>query len=466
MFTQIVQYFYPDMKKEEIKKFGILALTFFFTIGAYWAIRLLKDVIFFKLAFPAELGWHPEQGRLFQPLAKMLSVGVVICFVLIYSKLVDLFEKHKLFYIICTFYTAIFVSVAGALYIQSLPQYGSAFLGKNLLAGLGWVSYFAIESFGSIVVALFWSFCASVVTSDAAKRGYPFIIMFGQVGAIIGAGMTMYIDTYAMLALATFSVVAIMFAIKYFMTLPAQERIGNREAHATEKVKEGFFEGFFSGLRLLFTRTYLLGILAVSTLYEVINTIVDYQMKSQASLHPVYGTTKGFQQFLAIYGLATNGLAFLMALLGTRYIIKKYGLTVALLFFPVCLGIALIILYGYFAGWIMAKPNATQLLWGTFGVMMLAKGLSYAVSNPTKEMMYIPTSKDAKFKSKGWIDMFGGRSAKALGAKISDPFKAHLADLMVYGTVIGLGLVGVWFLAALYVGRKNAQLTRDGKIIE
>lgn len=464
MFTQAVHYFFPDIKKEEIKKFGLLALAFFFTIGAYWAVRLLKDVIFFKMAFPVELGWAPDQGRLFQPLAKKWSVLVVICIVLIYSKLVDLFEKHKLFYILCTFYAILFSCIAGSLFVQT--TWGSVYIGKTLMAAMGWISYFAIESFGSILVALFWSFTASVVTPDSAKKGYPLIITAAQIGAIGGSALNLFpnmVGPWLVLAISTACVVGIMIVIKTFMTtVPYQDRIGNREAHATEKKKEGFIQGFVSGLTLLFTRKYLLGILVVSTFYEVINTIVDYQMKSQAALHPVYKSAENFQYFMGLYGLATNALAFVMALLGTSYIIKRFGLTWSLLVFPACLSLALAILYGFF----LTGPTPSALLWATFAVMMLAKGLSYAVSNPTKEMMYIPTSKDAKFKSKGWIDMFGSRTAKASGASVTDMFKHDLNDLMMYGTFFSFGLIGIWILAALFVGRANAKLTKEGKIVE
>lgn len=465
MLTQVVHYFYPDLKKEEIKKYGLLSFAFFLTIGAYWTLRLLKDTVFFKLAFPVELGWAVGQGRLFQPLAKTISVFVVIALVAVYTKLVDMFEKHKLFYIVCGFYAIIFSAVTGALFVQSV--WGSVYLGKTVLGAIGWITYLAIESFGSILVALFWSFTASVVTTDSAKRGYPLIIAAAQVGAIGGSALNLFSEQiggiWQLFLLSTLFVLAIMFVIKAFMTIiPVQDRIGNREAHATEKKHEGFIEGLVAGVKLLFTRGYLFGILIVSTFYEVINTIIDYQMKSQADLHPSYQSATAFNKFMGVYGLATNTLAFLMVLLGTSYIMKRYGLTFCLLFYPVILTGALSALYGFF----LTSPSATYLLWATFGVMMVAKGLSYAVNNPTKEMMYIPTSKDAKFKTKGFIDMFGSRMAKMGGARVSDPFKHHLADLMTYGTLLSFGLIGIWLAAALYVGRKNAHLTKEGHIVE
>lgn len=98
--------------------------------------------------------------------------------------------------------------------------------------------------------------------------------------------------------------------------------------------------------------------------------------------------------------------------------------------------------------------------------MMIAKGLGYAVNSPVKEMMYIPTSKDVKYKTKGFTDVFGGRMAKMGGSRITDAFKHNMSDLMVYGTLWSLGISIVWIGAALYVGKKNAQLVRDNEIVE
>ncbi len=465
MVSQIVKVFYPDLNNKEVRKFGLLSIAFFFTIGAYWMLRLLKDTVFFKIAFPESLGWAPHQGGLFQPIAKTWSVVVVIALVFIYSKLVDLFEKHKLFYIICSFYGLIFSSIAGLLLYRDF--YGDVAIGRTAMAGLGWVSYFAIESFGSIVVALFWSFVASITDSDSAKRGYPFIVAGAQIGSIGGSALTMFAEQlggiWRLFALSSIFVFTIMAIIYYFMlTTPADQLIGNVKAAETAKKKEGFIEGFVSGITLLFTRSYLIGIFVVSTFYEVVGTIVDYQMKRQASALPEFATETGFAKFMGMFGVASNGLAFLMALLGTSYLIKRFGLTFCLLVYPLCLGGAMTLLYMFFK---LGAPSASALLWATFGVMMIAKGLSYAVNNPTKEMMYIPTSKDAKFKAKGWTDMFGGRLAKAGGSQITDAFKHNLTDLMSYGTAVGLGLITVWSTVALFVGRKNAQLIKENKIV-
>jgi len=466
MLARLVHYFWPDLDEHEIKKFGILACIFFLIIGSYWLLRLLKNIVFYKIAFPVTLGCPEDYGRLMQPIAKFWSPFVIIPLVFIYSKMVDWFEKHTLFYILTSIYTALFASITTLLAMRHF--WGDAFLGKSLLAAVGWISYFTIESFGSLIVALFWSFTASITTTDSAKKGYPLISTMAQFGALVACIPTLGIEQlggiWTLFLGATLSVASTIFGMYYFMrTMPPQQLIGNRMAHATEKQKEGFFKGFITGITLLVTRPYLIGVLIVSCFYEIITQIIEYQMQSNACTHPAYGSEAGFAQFQGIYGICVNALAFIMALLGTSYLIKRYGLRFCLLFFPTCLGIAFMSLYAFFK---LGDPTAGQLLWATFSVMIVAKGLGYAVNNPVKEIMYIPTSKDVKFKTKGWIDMFGGRTAKQAGAQITDAFKHKIPELMVFGTLVSMGLTAVWVIAAIYVGNKNKRLIAENKIIE
>ena len=465
MFVRMVRYFFPNIEDHEIPKFTLLAMTFFLIIGTYWLLRLLKYTIFMKVAFPEELGWVVQQGRLFQPTAKFWSPFFVLAMVLIYSKLVDLFKKHQLFYYLFVL-SIVFAGLAAGLFYKD--YYGLHCIGCYPLAAIGWISYFAVESFGSLVPALFWSFTNSVSDSESAKHGFPFIISMAQIGAVVGSGTLFFSDKigalWPILVLASILVAAVIPMIRYFVKIvPPQELVGYKAAAVTETRKEGFFEGFISGFTLLVTRRYLLGILVVSTFYEAVSQIVEYQMQSQASMSPAYASDLAFAKFMATYGIAINVASFLLALLGTSYIIRRFGTRKSLLIYPVAFAITLLVLFCYFYFW---SPSTTALMWATFGSMVVIKSMGYAVNNPTKEMMYIPTSKDAKFKSKGWIDTFGSRFAKAGGAQVSNAFKHTLQDLMFFGTFFGFGLIGLWFFVALYVGKKNAQLIRDNEVVE
>ncbi len=240
--------------------------------------------------------------------------------------------------------------------------YGDVFLGKHTLALVGWVSYFAIESFGSLIAALFWSFTNSICDSESAKRGYPFIIACAQIGAIVGSSLMIF--SYALglpqlFALVTCFTASIMILIWHFMkTIPASQQVGDKHAAQTEKIKDTGIAGFTAGIRLLFTRPYLIGIFIVSTVYEIISQVIEYQMKSQADVFPRFSTELGFAQFQGYYGVATNTLAFLMALLGTSYLIKNYGLRFGLLFYPSMLGHRICLAFCLFYLWHADGRNA------------------------------------------------------------------------------------------------------------
>lgn len=459
MTNGIINYFYPDIPQEEIKKFTLLSTVFLLIIGSYWMLRILKDTIFLGgIAFPEGV------GRINQPLAKMYSVVVVFFAIMVYSKLVDKFKKQTLFYILCSFYSILFLGMTAVLVVYEVFP---GVLTTEYRAIFGWSSYFAIESFGSILVALFWSYMASTTTTVSAKRGYPIIVTSGQIGAIGGSLLNLFAPNligdkiWPIFLVATAFIVGVIFVVKKIVaTVPDELMVGNPEAATTVKRKVGFFEGLFNGLWIIVSRPYIFGILIISTFYEIVATIVDYQMKAQASI--LYDKT-GLLKFMASFGVCVNSLAFLMALLGTGYLMKRFGLRFCLLFYPVTLSCVLVALYSYFN---FGAPTSTQLLWATFGAMVIAKSLSYAVNNPTKEMMYIPTSKDAKFKAKGFIDSFGGRLSKMAGSGVNNLFKHNLTELMAYGTLLSFGLIGVWAIAAVFVGIKNAQLVRTGKIVD
>lgn len=503
MLKNLILYLYPGINKDELKKFEILSIIFFLIIGAYWSLRLLKNAIFMKVAFPMELGWEFDKGRHLQPLAKILSVPFVLIMVTIYSGLISKYKKHQLFYIICSFYSVLFMLIAGVLFIKD--SYGLEGLGrilggwfndnhmlasKYILAATGWASYFFVESFGSLVVALFWSFTSSITTTESAKNAYPFIVSVAQIAAIIGSIPLFFTEKigsfWPILLLTSLLVTLVIPAVYYFMkVIPPDQMVGDKVAAKAENQKEmpqilqqkgiklnrlwqiyiysmELINKLFGGIIFLVTSTYLIGVFIISTFYETIAQIIEYQMQSQATGHPFYGTEHGFGQFQSIYGMSINTLSFLISFLGTSKLIKYFGVRQALLVYPIASLIVLAFIFSlYFMG-----IQGTNLLWIMFGIMVIVKGLGYAVSNPTKEIMYIPTSKDVKFKAKGFIDTFGSRIAKLGGGLVNDRFKKNLSELMLYGTSISVILNLIWVAAAAYVGYRNQKLVKENKIID
>ena len=337
MIHRVIHRFFPDLNDQEVQKFSILSLGFFTIVGAYWLMRLLKETVMYKIAFPIELGWACGHGRMMQPLAKSLSPLMIILVILLYSKLIDRYKKQTLFYIICSGY-ALFFTVIGILLGIKLSM-GSACLGKSLLAAVGWAVYLGTESFGSLIITLFWSFVVSISKTDEAKKGFPLIIAGGQLGAIIGSSLNLFTEqlggTWILFFIAAAAIATIIPIIVYLMkVVPESQLIGNVKAHASEDKKEGFVEGFLTGMQLLCTKPYLMGILIISTIYDIASQIMDYQMHSLADISSLFHGEIGFSQFQGIYGITTNTLSFAMALLGTSFLFKKFGIRRCLLIYP------------------------------------------------------------------------------------------------------------------------------------
>jgi ATP:ADP antiporter, AAA family len=432
-FTKVVHFLWGEISLEEAKKFAFLSAIFFFIIGSYWMMRELKNALFMNIVGPTGL-----------PYAKMVSLVSITLLVLFYNKLIDWFERTNLIYIITSFFAILYFAIA---YFAAHPTIGIGNTQASKYRLFGWFLYVAVEAFGSIVVSLFWAYVASIMDTASAKKGYPLILAGAQLGSILGsvAVMTLpqVIGVPILFGIAAGLVLIVPFLIRIFSQKYKQQTMGT--------VQEKKATGIFEGLRLIGTKPYLMGILVVSITYEIIITILEYQMNFYAKQS--LGSIEKVASFLGMQGVAVNSISFIFALVGTSFFIRKFGLTTCLILYP--LSIAGFVLYAW------SLPTLYVFLVCVVGI----KGLSYALNNPCKEIMYIPTSKDVKFKAKGWVDAFGGRTSKSIGSMVNALFPV-LSELLVYGSIISLGVIAAWIPVAWYVGTTNSKLVQENKLIE
>jgi len=142
-------------------------------ICGFWLLDSLKDPIIANTI-----------GMEYQPLAKFLSVVTTLIVVCIYDFATSSVSKPVLFHLVSLFY-GLFILILAA-YLAD-PVNGLSNREKNPKRYLGWICYFVIESYGSLMVALFWSFTNSIMDLEQAKGAYGLIISIAQIGAIIGS---------------------------------------------------------------------------------------------------------------------------------------------------------------------------------------------------------------------------------------------------------------------------------------
>lgn len=437
-----IRLIWGNLTVSEIKRFGLLAVSLMLTIGPYWMLRVVREAIFIDLV-----------GVRWQPWGKIASVIFIIPLILIYSKLIDLFKKEKLFYVIYFTYVVLFLGIA---FFTEFPDYimwaGSTSPFFSWIPGklVGWLSYAIVESFGALAPALFWSFVASYTTTEAAKRGYGMILSVTQLGTISGtlfiANFSQRLGLTIIIVIAASFIATVPFVIRQFLKL---KHADTQKFLRKNKPKTGFFEG----IRLLIKQPYLLGIFIITAGYEVTGTFLEFQMNILG--HQRYPSKEAFAAFYGQYGFFVNLLTFLFALMGTSLFLRHFGLRICLLLFPIATGI------------IILNARIFPVLPVIVVSMVILKGLSYALNNPSKEILYIPTSRDAKFKAKGWIDVFGIRTLKASGSGINAFFrKLAPAETIAYATPILLTFVSIWLVIAKLTGSKHHKLVKEGKIVE
>lgn len=452
MVSNLFRVLWGDLSREEYKKFGILAVAMMLIIGNYWMLRVTKDALFNLF-----VGY-----KTYGPIVKMVSPFIMLAVVLGYSKLVDLLKRSALIYVMCAFYGISFLALSFFIAHPNTVTISESSALYPLVSwipgkGIGWVAYLLLESYGSLLVALFFSFIASVMTADLAKKGYGFLFVFIQLATVIGILVEMFIVQSVgfptIYLIGGILVLIAPFIIKIYLSVFASEIQSMQNTHQEKKKNTGFLEG----ARLIFTHPYVMGLFVVASFYEIISTIIEYQMGITAlsvytTQHSAFAVFKGYQ------GLGINILSFVFAFVGgTSIFMRKFGLKFCLIAFPSTIGIVVLACYfSYFIG----IGNA-HLMWILLGASVAIKGLNYALNKPTSEVMYIPTSKDVKFKSKGWVDMFGLRATKAIGGGVN-----WLTPLLLYGTIASLGVIGIWVFVAAFVGNKFNKLQKENTIIE
>uniref|UniRef100_A0A7S0IL69 ADP,ATP carrier protein n=1 Tax=Calcidiscus leptoporus TaxID=127549 RepID=A0A7S0IL69_9EUKA len=445
MLSAVVRVLYGELPHEKLVQASFFSALLCFVVGIYWMMRSLKDSVFATVV-----------GLEYQPMAKMLSLVVVTVMLFLYNKLVDVIPRHELFKVICGGYSAIFLCTAVMLKSTTYGLYGpdDLALPASPMRLLGWVHYFAIESYGSLVVSLFWQYTNSQVALKEAKAQYGLIVAGGQVGAISGCTLVVsskklgVAELYGAGGLLTLvSPVIVYFYLRRFPPSLAASGSSSSGGASAKRVAPGLFEG----LRLLFKHPYVLGIFAVSALFEIIATILDYQMKVLGKA--AHSSTADFASFMGLFGQATNSVSLVFSVVGTSFVIRSLGLRYTLMLFPVALMAVVCVVY--------YSPS----MWVLFWVMVTIKGLSYALNNPSKEMLYMVTTDSIKFKAKSWIDVFGGRASKALGSVITNTFKKPVTALMLYGSLISFGIAAALLLITSALGRAFERLTATDQII-
>ncbi len=429
-----------NVKRDEWPQVLLMFSYFLLVIATFWVLKPIKKSLFlsyyqgsgFDLA-----GWHLQAAQA-ELLAKVLNMVVAFVAVMVFTVLVRRFRRQQLTSIFSVFFIVSFI-----FYSLRLDAAGDVTV---------WSFYLFGDLYSTLMVATFFAFLNDSVTAEKAKRLYGVILLGGVAGGPLGttAKYTLPLSESTWMWVVSGAAVIIMIVAIVagrLVSAAADTPVADQPGEVEKSASDGGdvqSNPAVEGAKLALRSRYLLSIVAVVGLYEMVSTIMDFQF-SATVIHYLEGDEIG-KQFDLVFTV-TAWVAFGVQLLLTSFVMTRFGVGAALLFLPVA---AMLGSVGFLIAPVLLVGSALNTC---------DNGFSYSINQSGKEALYVPTTKDEKYKAKAFIDMFVQRFAKALAVFLS------LGITMVFSgfeSIRWLSLATVvilvlWIAAARYAGRVFAE---------
>jgi ATP:ADP antiporter, AAA family len=304
--------------------------------------------------------------------------------------------------------------------------------------------------FNISLVAQFWSYANDIYTKEAGQRLFPMIMIGMTAGAPLGsliAGNLFGLGFAPQTILQISAVLLLVTLGLYFVINGRQER---RAAAAEEPLPRG------GGFGLVFGSPYLRLVALLIVLLNIVNTTGEYLIarlltvnaNALAALDPAFNKEAYFGAFFGSYQFWVNVTAFVLQAFVASRLVKRTGLRGALLALPlIALGGYTIVAAGVgfaIVRWVKTAENATD----------------YSIMNTARQLLWLPTTREEKYKAKQAIDTFFVRGGDVLSA----------AAVYLGTTVVGIGVTGfatanvvltlVWLGVVFLILRQQRDLNR------
>jgi ATP:ADP antiporter, AAA family len=308
--------------------------------------------------------------------------------------------------------------------------------------------YIWLGIFNVFVISQFWAFATDLYTEGQGRRLFPMIGVGASLGAWMGAstvaplvqrgGFTPY---SLMIAAAAVLLLALVLTV---IVNRRESARGDAEAAKLDQAPLGREGGF----ELIRKDRYLLWIAALTVLLNVVNTTGEFLLNRLVETEALarFGSDPGLRAdsqrfvgaFFGTFNASVSFVGFIIQLFVTSRVFRFMGVRGALFILP------LIALVNYSV--IAVAPLLAVVRIGK----ILENSTDYSIQNTVRQAVYLPLTREAKYKAKAAIDTLFTRMGDVLSA-------AFVAT----GTAIGLGAGG---FAWLNVGLTVAWLGVAGQI--
>ena len=417
-----------DIRKGERTRTLLMFLYYFIVIASFWFLKPARSAL-------------TVQNLSADPIPKLRVVSALLLSVVVigYSVVVTRLNRERLAYLIIgSFFWLIAIFVFAFHHFE-----GSALLYYSF--------YVFLDLFITINVALFWTFLADISDSDSAHRLYGVIGAGGVLGGFVGSFTNKSIE--AVTGPGTLMLIVLgAYGLLFFIVWGVSRRLGSdlRDKRPIVEAHQSRLAEALEGARTVLRSPYFLAICFLLASYEFISTVNDFCFhKAVDLLVPKEQLGSFFSSFFLVLNIVAMGAQVIL----TPLILRRLGLTAALLVLPVLL---FCLSTGFF---ILPLLVTVQALY------MADNSLNYSINQTSREMLFVPVPRKDKYKALAFIDMFVLRFAKAVAGISMISLQAFfvirgIEDLRWY-MIMTVILAVVWITLAIYLGRRYRRINEE-----
>jgi AAA family ATP:ADP antiporter len=415
---------FTDVYDGEAAQLLLLTLNVFLILTAYYLMKPVREVLILNQPGGAELKAYAYGAQ----------AVVLFAVVPLYSMLATHLPRRRL------------INVVTAFFIACLPLFSLLTQGP---APIGFVFFLWIGVFSLMVIAQFWAYANDVYSPEEGERLFAVIAFGASSGAVFGAWLARHLIAaigIEGLLLAAAMVLAVSLMLFNFIDLRGRAERRERRLGRREDTQIGPGNAF----ALVLNSRYLFLIAVMIFLLNWVNSAGEYIISSivkhAADAAVAEGRISSGEEgryigaFFADYFGLVNLVGMLLQLFVVSRVVKFLGV-------PLSLCIVAVVALGSYA---MAAlvPSIAIVRWAKTA----ENSVDYSLMNTVRQMLFLPTTREEKYKAKQVIDSFVVRAGDVLAAGTVYVGTAYLALGPSQFAWLNVALVLAWLAVAVLIG--------------
>jgi len=300
-----------------------------------------------------------------------------------------------------------------------------------------WTSVFAL-----FVVTVFWGLLADCFDNSQARRMFSFIAVGSSVGGMIGSSVTVglaeVLPTFSLLLIA-----CIPLEVASWCALALHRHLATGNVEVQGESERAITGNAWTGMKTVFSSPYLLGIAGFIALMTFASTMLYFQ---QANLVAEVFTDRGERTaFFAKIDLAVNILTIFFQVYLTARMVKWLGVGITLALVPAFTALGFLALGLY--------PTLAVLV----VIQVAYRAGRYGFTKPAREILWTVLDREAKYKSKPFLDAAVYRGGDLVSGWL---YTGMAAIGLSIGAIalVAAPVAGIWAFLGLGLGKRQEDL--------